>query len=679
MQSSIIGIDVGGTFTDFIAFDPRSGRVTIEKRPTTTIDQSEGVMEGLGALGTPFNQVQQIVHGTTTATNAVIERKGSKCALVTTRGFRDVLECGRRDRPTLYGLRGSFEPLISRDARFEISERLDYRGEAVESISEEDLADTLKLIEAGDFDAVAVCFLHSYANDVHEAAVSTAIEDRFKEIYVARSSTLYGQLGEFERSSTAVISAYVGSLMRRYFHRLDQALRGLGYERDFMVVLSNGGAASHRIAARFPATTIKSGPSAGATAASIIAQAESLDRLISLDMGGTSADIAVSVEGKVARKSENSIGFRLPLQVPMLDISTIGAGGGSIARRDDAGVLKVGPDSAGSIPGPACYGRGGTDATVTDAHVVLGHMLPTAAAANGIPLLDVAAARDVISKMVASPLGIGLEEAAAAVIEVVNENMAGQVQLVTIDHGLDVREFWLTAFGGAGPLHACSIVRRLDMKGALLPVFPGLASALGCALCDVRHEFAHSFRTPLSGITDAELSAVLESHRQGGEALLSEQGLPIENLTHEVSLSMFYQGQRHSIDLTFHDPHEISCEVLEPAFRQAYQARYGAILERPIVLVSVQSTISTPLESLDLKACFQTLRRSDSRLGQEDVVAYFRGEPVTTRVVDRSSLGAGSIVNGPAIISQRDCTILVDPDFRAEVTELGNMCLVREE
>ena len=470
-MSGVAGVDVGGTFTDVIAHDPSRG-IIISKVPTTSDDQSMGVIAGLDDAGIELSELEQLVHGTTTGTNATLERSGASAALVTTRGFRDVLELGRRDRPNLYGLGGSFKPLVQRRYRVEIGGRLDQHGIEVEPVTDRDLEALVDEVSALDVEAIAICLFHSYANDAHERQVEVALRAAFPDHYVVRSTSLYPELGEFERSSTTVIAAYLGPVMTRYLEHLDQRLTAGGFGRDYMVVSSNGGSTSHRVAVRYPTSTLVSGPAAGVVAAQRVAEAASRNSVVSFDMGGTSADIAVIVDGRIRQSLDNSLGFRLPVQVPMLEIDTIGAGGGSIAAIDDAGILRVGPTSAGSAPGPACYGRGGVQATVTDAHAVLGHFPLEALVRNHIEAPDIDAARHALVTTVGGPLGLSVESAAEAVLEVVTDNMAGRIRLLTVERGLDIRSFDLVAFGGAGPLHAVRSTPKAQHRAGTHPAVP---------------------------------------------------------------------------------------------------------------------------------------------------------------------------------------------------------------
>jgi N-methylhydantoinase A len=674
---SVVGVDVGGTFTDCIGFDAATGEVHIAKLPTTLDDQSRAVVGGIEELGMNFASLDQVCHGTTTATNAIIERKGVKGALIATRGFRDVVELGRRDRPNAYGLAGGFTPLVPRHRRLEIGGRIGAKGEVVEPIADSDLKRMIDELRALEVDSVAISLMHSYANDSHEKQVEAAIREALPNLYIARSTAIYPELGEFERSSTAVIAAYVGPIITRYFQRLDKGLRERGFGQDYMVVQSNGGAASHRIAQRYPTTTILSGPAAGVGAATAVGNAAGLNKVVSFDMGGTSADVCVIVDGKVRQSIDNAIAYRMPLQVPMIEIDSIGAGGGSIASIDDAGILRVGPRSAGARPGPACYGWGGTEATVTDAHFVLGHVPKASLAANRIERVDPEAAVRAVKERIADPLGISVEEAAEAILEVVNENMAGTIRLATVERGLDVRDFGLVPFGGAGPLHACALMRKLGMRVAAVPVFPGLTSALGTVMADVRHDFVQPVRKLLKEIGREELDRVIKAHLAEGRELLGLQGIDRVD-AHDLNLSLFYAGQRHTVSV------EIAADKAPTAdiaalFAEAYKQKNGMALDRPIVLVSVRSSVIARTRGLDLATCAAALRKTPPSIEAHAIKARFLGRMMDTKVLDRRSMKPGESVPGPAIIVQRDTTMLIEPGYRATDSKTGSIMITKED
>lgn len=676
-QLSVVGVDVGGTFTDCIGFDAATGEVHIAKLPTTLDDQSRAVVGGIEELGMDFAGLDQVCHGTTTATNAIIERKGVKGALIATRGFRDVVELGRRDRPNAYGLAGGFTPLIPRHRRLEIGGRIGAQGDVVEPIDEADLKRMIDELRALGVDSVAISLMHSYANDAHEKQVEAAIRAAFPDLYVARSTAIYPELGEFERSSTAVIAAYVGPIITRYFQRLDKGLRERGFGQDYMVVQSNGGAASHRIAQRYPTTTILSGPAAGVGAATAVGNAAGLTKVVSFDMGGTSADVCVIVDGKVRQSIDNAIAYRMPLQVPMIEIDSIGAGGGSIASIDDAGILRVGPRSAGARPGPACYGWGGTEATVTDAHFVLGHVPRASLAANRIERVDPDAAVRAVKEKIADPLGMSVEEAAEAILEVVNENMAGTIRLATVERGLDVRDFGLVPFGGAGPLHACALMRKLGMTVAAVPVFPGLTSALGTVMADVRHDFVQPVRKLLKDVSREEFERTIKAHLAEGRELLKLQGIERVD-AHDLNLALFYAGQRHTVSVEIAADKALGADIAS-LFTEAYRQKNGMALERPIVLVSVRSSVIARTKGLDLATCAAALRRTPPSIEAHTIKARFLGRMMDTKVLDRRSMKSGESVAGPAIIVQRDTTMLIEPGYRATDSQTGSIMITKED
>ena len=430
----IVGIDVGGTFTDLVGLDEASGTVTTAKVPSTPADQSAGLLHGLEALGVPLSALQIIVHGTTVATNAVLERRGAVCGLLTTRGFRDVLELRRRDRPDTYGLQGAFEPLIARDKRLEVTERTDYRGDILQPVDEHEVAAQARQLLDKGVEAVVVSFLHSYANAANEQRARQVLEHIWPNPYIVTASEVLPEFREFERTSTAVVNAYVQPLIDRYLRSLAQQLRHKGYRRDVLLIQSNGGVMSLEVSRRFSVNTVMSGPAAGVIAAKAVAEQAGFANVITCDMGGTSLDIALVAAGQPATTSEINLGYGIPIRVPMLDITTIGAGGGSIAWIDRGGYLQIGPQSAGADPGPACYGRGGSAPTVTDANLVLGRInADTPFGSEGTWHLDRTSAEQAITKHIGTPLGLPLLDAARAIIAVANAKIAGSIRKISIN------------------------------------------------------------------------------------------------------------------------------------------------------------------------------------------------------------------------------------------------------
>ena len=501
-----LGVDVGGTFTDLVLHEVESNRLEFAKTPSTPADQSEGVTTGalqlVNRLGISPQAIAFFIHGTTVATNTLLERKGARTALIVTRGFRDVLQIGRQDRPDLYDwtIRRT-EPIVPRRLRFEVTERVLHTGEVIEPVSDADVAGIVRRLEEEQVEAVAVCLLHSYAHPAHERQVGEAIRKALPDITLSISSEVAPEFKEYERMSTASINAFVAPVMERYLRSLQASIEAQGIDSDLHIMQSNGGTMSADAAVEKPVHTILSGPAAGVIGSvGLAAQAGELNT-ISVDMGGTSFDISLCYQGEVRRTQDSEID-RLPIKVPMVDIHTLGAGGGSIAWIDPGGALRVGPHSAGAAPGPACYGQGGAEPTVTDANLLLGR-LSQDAFLGGLMKLDIGLARDAVRDRIAEPLGLGLQEAAEGIVRVVNAGMIKGIRVVSVAKGYDPREFTLVTFGGAGPLHAAELASELNIPKVLVPIAPGVTSALGLLMADLRHDLV---RTVLLSSAEAKPS-----------------------------------------------------------------------------------------------------------------------------------------------------------------------------
>ncbi|MEQ9056235.1 MAG: hydantoinase/oxoprolinase family protein [Roseovarius confluentis] len=473
----VVGVDVGGTFTDLLEIDATTGDVRLAKVPSTPENQAFGVLDALEEAGIDVSAVDLIVHGTTTTTNAVLERKLSRTGLVTTQGFRDVLELGRRTRPQAYGMKGEFTPIIPRTLRLEVPERMDAGGEVVVALDEDAVrAAGARLKDAG-CEAVVVHFLHAYANPAHERRAGEILSQFFPD-HVTMGHALLSETREYERGVTAAVNASVQPILARYIRRLREELAAKGYRGDLLVMNGNGGTVSAARVAEEAAKTVMSGPASGVMAAAATGKAAGLGNLITYDMGGTSTDVALIRDAQPLVSNEIEIEYAMPIHVPMVDVRTVGAGGGSIARVNAAGLLEVGPQSAGADPGPICYGRGGTEPTISDANLLLGRLDPARLAVTGGVTLE--AVREVFGKKIAGPLGLSVEDAALAVIRVANLKMAGAVRMVSVSLGADPRDFTLFAFGGAGPLHATAMARELGLPRVLVPARPGITNAIGC-------------------------------------------------------------------------------------------------------------------------------------------------------------------------------------------------------
>jgi N-methylhydantoinase A len=672
----IVGIDVGGTFTDLVWLDEASGTVTTAKVPSTPADQSVGLLHGLEALGVPLHALHLIVHGTTVATNAVLERRGAVCGLLTTRGFRDVLELRRRDRPDTYGLQGTFEPLIARDRRLEVTERTDYRGDILQPVDEQEVLAQARQLLAQGVEAVVVSFLHSYANPTNERRARQVLEKIWPNPYIVTAAEVLPEFREFERTSTAVVNAYVQPLIDRYLRSLAQQLRQKGYQRDVLLIQSNGGVMSLDVSRRFSVNTVMSGPAAGVIAARAIAEQAGFTNVITCDMGGTSLDIALVAAGQPATTSEINLGYGIPIRVPMLDITTVGAGGGSIAWIDRGGYLQIGPQSAGADPGPACYGRGGTQPTVTDANLILGRINADAPfGSEGAWHLDRCRAEQAITAGVGDPLGLPLLEAARAIIAVANAKIAGSIRKISIERGHDPRDFVLVAFGGAGPLHAAALLRELGLSRVIIPYYPGLTSALGCIMADARHDFLQTINRRLDDLDLADVHRLFQQHVDEGQALLREEGISTERVGALFQADMAYDGQIHEV-LTPLPSGTPSRAELAAAFEASYRAQYGDTLgNRPMKVTTLRTTVIgvRPKTPLTPRLADNTGRLDEARHGWRTV--YTDQAFVECPVYRRDRLSPHTTFTGPAIVEQADTTSYIAAGILVQVDAYGNLIL----
>jgi len=672
----VVGIDVGGTFTDLVLLDETNGTVTTAKVPSTPANQSQGLLSGLEALGVPFESLQIIVHGTTVATNAVLERRGAVCGLLTTAGFRDLLELRRRDRPDTYGLKGQFEPLIPRDKRLDVTERSDYQGRILQPINEQEIeAKARELLDKG-VEAVVVSYLHAYTNPRNEQHTREVLERIWPNPYIVLGSEVLPEFREFERTSTAAVSAYVQPLIDRYLRSLSEQLQAKGYHRDILLIQSNGGVMSLDVSRRFSVNTVLSGPAAGVIAAKAIAERAGFRNVITCDMGGTSLDIALVAEGQPATTSEIALGYGIPIRVPMLDITTIGAGGGSIAWIDRGGLLQVGPQSAGADPGPACYGLGGDLPTVTDANLVLGRINPQVPLGNDRNWrLDMARAKQAIASHIGIPLNVSTLEAAYAIVEVANAKMAGSIRMISVERGHDPRDFVLVAFGGGGPLHASALQRELGLDKVIVPYYPGLTSAMGCIMADARHDFLQSINRRVEELDMPELHRLFQEQLKAGQQLLEEEGIRIERVEALFQADMAYDGQIHEVR-TFLPSGTLSRKELVGAFESTYHTQYGDTLgNRPIKVNTIRTTVIgvRPTPPLTPDTPSQTSAAASTPQSKRPV--YTRDGMVTCPIYRRETLAIGTTIIGPAVIEQSDTTTFVEPHMIAVVHHDQNLIL----
>lgn len=672
----LIGVDVGGTFTDLVRLDPASGQVRLAKVASTPDNQAFGVLEAVQEADTNLAQVALIIHGTTTTTNAVLERKLSRTGLITTAGFRDVLELGRRTRPQAYGMKGHFEPLIPRDLRLEVPERMDYAGRILTPLDEAALAAAgRQLLEAG-VESVLVHFLHSYANPAHELRAVELLAELWPNQYITAGHALLSESREFERGVTAAVNASVQPLLERYIRRLTDELEASGYGGELLVMNGNGGTVSARRVAKEAAKTVMSGPASGVIAAAYTGKRAGRPNLITYDMGGTSTDVALIRGSEPSVSHEIELEYAMPIHVPMVDVRTIGAGGGSIARVNEAGLLEVGPRSAGALPGPICYGRGGVEPTISDANLLLGRL--DVGRLKSVPGgVDMEKLRAIFAEKLGAPLGLDAENAAAAVLQMANTKMAGATRMVSVSLGADPRDFSLFAFGGAGPLHASALARELGIPEVLVPARPGITNALGCVVADLRHDFVNSFNQPLDEADIDQLHQLLASQRAEGERLISQEPVPVEALEVRHVLDMQFVGQTHLLQVPLTHA-GLSREEIQQAFETIYFDRFRVRLsEIRAQIVSVSTSVIGQRPPVDLAGLIPPDSRADTleeaRLGSRPV--WFDGGWVEAALYDREKLPANSQLTGPAVLEQMDTTILIEPQDSASTDADGNILI----
>lgn len=668
-MTGVVGIDVGGTFTDLFYAADGEDAPRVLKVPSTPDDPSVGLMDALAAAALKPADLDAIVHGTTIATNAVIERRGAACGLVTTRGFRDVLELGRRDRPSMYGLSGVQNPLVPRDLRWEVDERLDETGAVLVPLDEDQVREVGGYLVSQGVASVVVSFLHSYANPAHEERARELLLEVNPDWEVITSSGVIREYYEFERTSTAVVQGYLQPLIARYARNLAAKLTDWGFASDVLIMQSNGGVTPLGQLAQRAAYVVRSGPAAGVIAAARIARAAGYNHVITADMGGTSFDVAVVIDGKPKVAESTNLDFRVPLRLPMIDVHTIGAGGGSIAHIDRGGILQVGPRSAGADPGPVAFRRGGTEPTVTDANLVLARIDaggPIGGAGRGS--LDLDGARRAIGEL-GSRLGLGVEETAKAILAVVNQRMGGRIRLISIEQGLDPRDFALVAFGGAGPLHAAELIRDVGVNTMIVPPSPGVLCAMGCALADVRYDYSQTLEKRLDEIARDEIGSIFRAQSERGMAELEHASAMIEGVKIEHFADMAYLGQIHSLRV----PVEAGWDGdrMAAAFVAVYEGEFGSRMDGiPVVAVNLRTTVSGIRRTSGSEAPDAARRPAPPPRDRRQV--YFE-EWTDTAIYERGELAPGMTFTGPAIVEQADATTVVLPGMTASVDAAGNL------
>ena len=682
-MSRVLGIDVGGTFTDCILID-EEGEMQVAKVPTTPADLSDGVMDGWAKLGVTATDLGRFVHGTTAATNALIERTGAKLAHITTMGMRDIIEIGRGDRTDIYNFQWDPPPpLVLRKDIFEVTERLRWDGSVLTPFDEEQARQVAQIIKERGYEAVSITFLHSYVKSSHEQRMKEILQEVCPDILVSISSDILQQYREYERSSTTMCNAYLMPVMQRYLENLERKIHAAGYERDLLLMQSSWGLMTFSACQDLPARIVHSGPAGGVVAAARICELKGLDA-ITMDMGGTSTDVALIQDGQPKWTSQLEWEWGLPIRFPSVDLLSVGAGGGSLAWIDVGGSLKVGPKSAGAVPGPVCYGRGGTEPTVTDALVVLG-WLNAEYLLEGDMALQPEAARVAIEDKVARPLGMGLEEAARGILRINLDTTMHVIRKMTVDRGHDPREFALIAFGGCGGMFAAELARELSIAQIIIPYRPGTMSAVGLALGDQVYELSRAFLVEQAKLDFAAIEKAFSDMQRELHTMLEEAGVPSTKRTFTYHLDLRYSDQAYEMSVPLHSRpfDQDSFHQAAESFHQAHEREHGyrdesIPLEVVFIRVFAEGAIDKPRlkkHALSSNAVQAAQRAQEAQVATRQVWFLYSPTPLATAIYKRELLTAGAILEGPAIVEQLDATTLILPGMRAEVDEHLNLVI----
>ncbi|WP_293441039.1 hydantoinase/oxoprolinase family protein [Planktotalea sp.] len=683
MSKHIIGVDVGGTFTDVFVLNEETGTASVAKVPTTRPDQSGGFLDGIRREIQDLSEISVVVHGTTAGTNALLERKGAKTGVICTEGLRDVLEMRRRDRPRTWGLRGDFEPIVDRRNRLEVPERTLADGSIRSEVDLNAVRSAAEQLLEDGCEAAAILFANAYANPANEAAAVAVLRDIWPNAHVSASHEILPEIREFERFSTTALNAYLQPEISGYLGRLETALRSDGFEGELMIVQSNGGVMAVDTACKMPVRTALSGPAAGVIAAGYIAGSAGFENIITGDMGGTSFDVSLIHEGQSILSPQTSIDFGMVVRTPMIEITTIGAGGGSIAWADKGGLLNIGPESAGSHPGPVAYGLGNDRPTVTDANIVLGRIDPENPIGGKLDRLDVEAASKAIDIHVGTPLGLSTLEAAEAILTVANSRMAGAIRLVGIERGFDPKRFAFMPFGGGGALHAGAMLIETGIERAIVPRYPGVTSAMGCVIADMRQDFVQTINTLVSTLDEVTLAAFMQSHVDQGIALLEASKTKFDSRELSFELDMAYIGQTHTVPVLIQietvdgkviPPNKLQVEA---AFDAAYRATFGRLLNNGVRrILNLRSAVTGKRPKFDLATLAPTSKTAAKPIAMRKV--HFGTDWHDTAIYDRLGLPINTLIKGPAILTQPDTTVLIEPNLQGRVDSFGNTIIEKQ-
>lgn len=676
-----IGVDIGGTFTDVVCRDDK-GEVRLVKIPTTRRNPSAGVKAAMDYMARHWavdpNEIARFVHGTTVATNAVLEAKGAKIGLLATEGFKDVLEIGRQMRHAMYDLMLKPETpvfLAPGALRKDVRERVDASGDVLVALDEESVVRAVEELVAEGVEAIAVSFLFSFLNPIHEQRARDIITARHPGVMVSLSSEVDPAFREYERTCVTAFDAYIKPIVGRYLENMEQDLAGAGVKTPLQIMQSRGGISSSMIARRRPVRLFLSGPAAGVIGGLEVGRAAGIEDLITVDIGGTSCDIALISRGQPLIRAEGDIGG-YSVRVPMVDVNAIGSGGGSIAWIDGAGSLRVGPESAGSDPGPAAYGRGGERATVTDASIVLGYINPDYFAAGSLKLVP-DLARKAIKEKIADPLGMSLEEAALGIHRVVNAQMAEAIRLVSIGRGIDPRGYTLLPLGGGGSLHATALARELGIRRIAVPPHPGVLSATGLLFAPIEHEVSTAFPRALGGVVWADVRETLDELYRSCAALMRSEGITPAGTDVLYFADICYVGQSYHLEIALHASAQNPLTVLYSDFLVAHDRVYGHSTEGATRIVNLRtihrSVVDRPAASEPHRP-----KSREARKGERPILTAESGRFIPASIYDRPSLPIGAEIRGPAVVEQADTTTLMEPGWRATVIENGTLIITRD-
>ncbi len=681
-----LSADVGGTFTDIAAFNERTGEFSLGKTLTTPARLVDGIQTGVTKAGTTFADARLFLHGTTVAINTILERTGANCALLTTQGFRDIYEIGRVNRPESYNLFfQKHQPLIERALRFEIRERVDAQGNVLIKLDEDQVRRIVEDLVRAGIDAIAILFLHSYRNAAHERRAKAIVQEMCPGLFVSASHELSQEYREFERSSTVAANAYVGPRVRNYLSVMNTHLGEANFDGTFLIVQSTGGLFDVDEARNSCIRMLESGPAAGVIGTKILCDSMGFGNAIAFDMGGTTAKAGVIHNGHVLMTGGALVGgyaTGLPVQMPMIDIQEVGTGGGSIARAGLAGALRVGPESAGAVPGPVCYGLGGEEPTITDANLVLGR-LAADRFLGGEMRLDVEGAKKALNDKIARPLGLTLTEAAEGILRIATTKMSHVVRWVTTERGLDAADFALFAYGGAGPLHAAMVARELRIGKVVIPRAPGHFSAYGMLMADLRRDFVHTWFTPLAKASFADMENLYQDMERRGRAGISHAPnrahVDLQDIVVSRGADMRYVGQEHAVSVEL--PTELFAaqdrDGIKSCFDAVHETRYGyASPGEPAEIVSLRCAVVGLMKKPQQQTMTAGAAEPPAKASRGNRLVYFADSGfVETPTYDRAELVASNRINGPALVEEYASTTVVHPGDTLDVDGLGNLII----